>query len=100
MTYLWDCQRCHAPTYSAAEPPSDHTLVCNVCVSAISEQAEKDPNMRVGWNITDKGWDLLGAMAEEKKRPVEEVFKDAMEWQVRRPIKGEIYRTPEKKSKE
>jgi hypothetical protein len=65
----------------------------------MSEQAEKDPNMHIGWNTTDEGWDSLGAMAEERKRPVEEIFKHAMEWQVRRPIKGEIYRKPEKKSK-
>jgi hypothetical protein len=26
-------------------------------------------------------------------------FKHAMEWQVRRPITGEIYRKPDKKSK-
>jgi hypothetical protein len=55
---------------------------------------------RVGWNITDEGWNKLGEMAEEKKRPVEEVFRHAMEWQVRRPIKGEIYRKPEEKLQE
>jgi hypothetical protein len=98
MTYVWDCQRCHAPTYSAAEPPPQHTLLCNVCVSLLSEQAEKAPKTRMGWNTTDEGWDLLREMAEEKKRPVEEVFRHAIEWQVRRSIKGEIYRKPEKKS--
>jgi hypothetical protein len=99
MTYLWDCQRCHAPTYSAAEPPPQHTLVCNVCVSRISEQAEQDPHMHTGWNTTDEGWDRLGAMAQERKRPIEEMFKHAMEWQVRRPITGAIYRKPEQKPK-
>jgi hypothetical protein len=99
MTYLWDCQRCHSPTYSAAKPPPQHALVCNVCVSRMSEQAEQDPTMHMGWNTTDEGWGLFGAMAEERKRPVEEIFKNAMGWQVRRPIKGEIYRKPEQKSK-
>jgi hypothetical protein len=98
MTYVWNCESCQAPTYSEAKPPPNHTLVCNVCVSRISAQAEKAPKTRVGWNTTDEGWDLLGAMAEEKKRPVEEVFRHAIEWQVRRRVTGEIYRKPEKKS--
>jgi hypothetical protein len=100
MTYVWACESCTEPTYSVAEPPLNHTIVCNVCVSRISSQAEKAPKTRVAWNITDEGWDILGEMAEERKRPVEEVFKHAMEWQLRRPITGEIYRKPEKKAKE
>ena len=99
MTHVWDCQSCQAPTYSAAAPPPDQKLVCNVCVAQISEMAEKSPNTRVGWNITDEGWDIVHDLAEEKQRPVEDVFKDVMEWQVRRPITGELYRKPEKQVK-
>jgi hypothetical protein len=98
MTYVWPCEECQSPTYSAAEPPSDHKLVCNVCVSQIAAKAEKAPKTRVGWTITDQGWDIISDMAEAKQRPVEDVFHDAMEWQVRRPITGEIYRKPEKKA--
>jgi hypothetical protein len=99
MTYLWDCECCHAPTYSAAEPPPDQRLVCNVCVSQLSAMAEQSPNTRVGWGITDEGWDIIDDMAEEKQRPVEVVFNRVMEWQLRRPIRGELYRKPEKKKK-
>ena len=99
MTYVWQCERCQAPTYSEASPPPDHTLVCNVCVAQISANAEKAPNTRVGWNITEEGWDIVNDIVAEKQRSVEDVFKDVMEWQVRRPIKGEIYRKPEKKAK-
>ena len=99
MTYVWPCENCQSPTYSEASPPPNHKLVCNVCVAQMSAMAEKTPKMRVGWNITDEGWDIVDDIAAEKQRPVEDVFKDVMEWQVRRPIKGEIYRKPEKKSK-
>jgi hypothetical protein len=99
MTYMWACESCKEPTYSAAEPPPHHTLVCNVCVSQISAQAEKAPKTHVGWNTTDEGWELLEEMAEERTRPVEEIFKHAMEWQIRRPITGEIYRKPAQKGK-
>jgi hypothetical protein len=97
MTYVWQCESCQSPTYSEASPPPDHTLVCNVCVAQMSAMAEKAPKTRIGWNITDQGWDIVNDIAAEKQRPVEDVFKDVMEWQVRRPITGEIYRKPEKK---
>jgi hypothetical protein len=99
MTYVWNCESYKEPTYSEAEPPPNLSLVCNVCVSRISAQAEKAPNTRVGWNTTDEGWDRLGAIAEKKQRPIAEVLKDALEWQLRRPITGEIYRKPPKKGK-
>ncbi len=99
MTYMWPCESCQAPTYSEASPPPHHTLFCNVCVAQISAMAEKAPQTRIGWNITDEGWDIVHNLAEEKQRPVEDVFRDVMEWQVRRPIKGEIFRKPEKKAK-
>jgi hypothetical protein len=97
--YVWPCESCQAPTYSEASPPPNHKLICNVCVAQISAMAEKTPKMRVGWNITDEGWDIVDDIAAEKQRPVEDAFKDVMEWQVRRPITGEIYRKPEKKAK-
>ncbi len=98
MTYVWQCESCQSPTYSEASPPPNHKLVCNVCVSQIAAKAEKEPKNHVGWNITDQGWDIFSDMAEAKQRPVEDVFHDVMEWQVRRPITGEIYRKSEKKA--
>jgi hypothetical protein len=100
LAFVWACECCEAPTYSAAEPPPDHKLVCNVCVSRMTAQAEQDPKTRVAWNITDEGWDSIGEIAEKKQRPVEEVFHHVLEWQLRRPITGEIYRKPEKKQSE
>jgi hypothetical protein len=61
--------------------------------------AEKAPKTRVGWNITDEGWDTVHDIAEEKQRPVEEVFNRVMEWRLGRPIKGELYRKSEKQVK-
>jgi hypothetical protein len=99
LTYVWNCESCHAPTYSEAYPPPDQKLVCNVCAAQISAMAEKAPKTRVGWNITDEGWDTVHDIAEEKQRPVEEVFNRVMEWRLGRPIKGELYRKSEKQVK-
>jgi hypothetical protein len=99
MTYLWDCECCHAPTYSEVSPPPDQRLVCNVCASQLSAMAEQASKTRVGWGMTDEGWDIIDDIAEEKQRPVEEVFNRVMEWRLGRPIKGELYRKSEKQVK-
>jgi hypothetical protein len=100
MTYVWNCECCHEPTFSEAKPPTDQHRVCHICASQLTKLMEKQSNTRTVWNITEEGWDSIGELATEKQRPVEDVFKDVMEWQVRRPIKGEIFRRPEKKVKE
>src|ERR671914_2109466 len=94
MTYVWQCESCQSPTYSEASPPPDHTRVCNVCVAQMSAMAEKTPKMRVGWNITDEGWDIVDDIAAEKQRPVEDVFKDVMEWQGRPELSRGTLREP------
>jgi hypothetical protein len=99
LAYIWLCECCKAETYSEASPPSEQRLVCNVCAAQLSAMAEQASKTRVGWGMTDEGWDIIDDIAEEKQRPVEEVFKHALEWQLRRPIKGEIYRKPVQKVK-
>jgi hypothetical protein len=51
----------------------------------------------MAWRMTAEGEDLLSDIAEEKQRPVEEVYHRFLEWQLGRPLKVTLYRKPEKK---
>ena len=74
LAFVWDCECCKAPTYSAAKPPPDASIICNVCASQMTALAEQDPQTHVAWNMTDEGEEAVRAIAEEKQRPVAEVF--------------------------
>ena len=91
LAFLWDCQRCHAPTYSAAEPPPDQMPVCNICASELSAIGEQNPTMDVTLDLTAEGKDIVRDIALKKQRPVEEVFNRVIEWKLGRPVKATIY---------
>jgi hypothetical protein len=95
--FAWDCAKCHAKTYSVAEPPPDAIPVCNMCASQITEQAEQDASTKVMWGMTNELEDNVRNIAEEKQRPEGEVFNRFLEWKLRRPIKVSPYTTSEKK---
>ncbi|MDQ3829274.1 MAG: hypothetical protein M3361_08190 [Candidatus Tectomicrobia bacterium] len=96
--FRWSCAKCQAQTYSIAKPPPDATLVCNVCVSQMTEQAEHDQSTQVMWGMTKELGDGVQAIVEEKGRPVEEVFNRFIEWKLGRPTRTVLYRKPEKKN--
>jgi hypothetical protein len=97
LPFVWACECCNAATYSAAEPPPEQRLVCHVCASQLTAMAEQDPKTHVAWRMTEEGEDILSDIAEEKQRPVEEVYHRFLEWQLGRPLKVTLYRKPEKK---
>jgi hypothetical protein len=61
--------------------------------------AEQNDSTHVAWRMTDEGEDILRDIAEEKGRPVEEVYNRFLEWKLGRPLKVTLYRKPEKKVK-
>jgi hypothetical protein len=98
LTYVWRCECCQAPTYSEAYPPPDQRRVCHVCASQLTAMAEQDSSTHVAWRMTDEGEDILRDIAEEKQRPVEEVYNRFLEWKLGRPVKVTLYRKPEQKN--
>ena len=97
--FAWSCAKCEAETYSVGEPPSDAILVCNICASKITAQAEQDSSTKVMWGMTNDLEDSVRNIAEDKSRPVEEVFNRFLEWKLGRPTKSNLYTKPEKQGK-
>jgi hypothetical protein len=52
------------------------------------------------WGMTNELNDSVRNIADEKSRPVEEVFNRFLEWKLGRPMKATIYDKPEKKKTE
>jgi hypothetical protein len=75
LAFLWDCQRCHAPTYSAAEPPPDQMPVCNICAFELSAAAQQNPTMDVSLDLTAEGKDIVRDIAAKNQRPVAKLAK-------------------------
>jgi hypothetical protein len=98
--FEWPCAKCKAKTYSVAEPPGNSTLICNVCAAEMTAQAEQDSSTKVMWGMTNELNDSVRNIADEKSRPVEEVFNRFLEWKLGRPMKATIYDKPEKKKTE
>ena len=95
--YEWDCEKCQAKTYSVAEPPHDAELICNVCASEITAQAEREPSTQVMWGMTNQLEDSVRKIADEKTRPTEEVFNRFLEWKLGRPTRANLYNKSAKK---
>jgi hypothetical protein len=95
--YEWDCKKCQAKTYSVAEPPHDAELICNVCASEMTAQAEREPSTQVMWGMTNQLEDSVRKIADEKTRPTEEVFNRFLEWKLGRPTRANLYNKSAKK---
>ncbi len=95
--YEWDCEKCQAKTYSVAEPPHDAKLICNVCASEMTAQAEREPSTQVMWGMTNELEDSVRHIADEKKRSEGEVFNRFLEWKLGRPMKVKPFNKSEKK---
>jgi hypothetical protein len=94
------CGNCDAETYTEIEYPADMPLLCNVCAASVAAEAEDDPQTLVLYDLPAEVKARLTALAHQRGVPPEVEIKNFLEWKLGRPIKGALYRNPEKKNSE
>ncbi len=91
------CGNCEAETYTEIAYPRDVPLLCHVCAATVAAAAEDDPETLVLYDLPDEVIARLTLLARERGVPPEIEIKNFLEWKLGRPIKGTLYRKPEKK---
>jgi hypothetical protein len=98
--FVRTCENCGAETLTATEYPLDVPMVCNVCASKKTVPVEHDETAQLLYDMPNEVKARLIDMAHQQRLPVEEIFKDFLEWKLGRRTKASLYNKSKKNAKE
>ena len=94
-----NCGRCVEKTYTEIEYPLDVPLSCNVCASEVTAQAEKDKSNLILYDLPIEVKVRLIDKAQASGIPVDEVYKQFLDWKLGRPVEAHYAAKAKKKRK-
>jgi hypothetical protein len=98
--FTHQCTHCGATTLTETEYPHDIPIICNVCASDVRRQLEEDSSTQLLYTMPNDVKVRLIDLAHQRRLPVEEVFKDFLDWKLERPTHAHQSTKSGKKTKE
>jgi hypothetical protein len=97
--YSRNCERCGEKTLTEIEYPLDVPMYCNVCASEITAQYEKEKSNLFLYDLPIEVKVRLIDKAQASGIPVEEVYKQFIDWKLGRPVEAQYAGKVKKKGK-
>jgi hypothetical protein len=94
--FTHQCGHCKAKTLTETEYPINIRVICNVCAGEINKQINGDSSTNLLYTMSDDLKARLIDIAYQQRLPVEEVFKNFLEWKLRVPANTSPPEKPEK----
>jgi hypothetical protein len=99
--FVSECGNCKAKAYAETEYPLDVPVLCNLCASQFTAKIEQDPDTLLLFDMPNDVKARMIDIAFEQRLPVEEVYKQFLQWKLGRSTRADLYHKPEKgKTKE